>query len=133
MNRFTLTKAERICNKKQFEVLLNSKHTYVSYPIRVIFNYTEATEDIKYNASIAVSVGKKRFKRAVKRNRVKRLIRESYRLHKPEFYDKIKDYHVDLLFVFVGKDLPDYAEIDHSMNILLCKICDKIVRNEHSE
>ena len=133
MNRFTLTKAERICTKKQFEVLLNSKHTYVSYPLRAIFNYHEEREDNKYNACIAVSVGKKRFKRAVKRNRVKRLVRESYRLHKPEFYKNIKGCHADILFVFIGKDIPDYAVIDHSMNILIDKICNKITRNEHSE
>ena len=65
----TLGKEERLCSRKAIEALFSGGHQSVSaYPIRAVF--------------IMVSVSKRYFKRAVKRNRIKRQIREAYRLQK---------------------------------------------------
>ena len=70
--KYTFCKEERLCRKGGFEELLSSGYSFVSYPLRVVIRlYPREEKD--FPARIAVSVSKRRFKRAVKRNRVKRL------------------------------------------------------------
>ena len=100
---YSLSKAERLCSKILFEELLTSEISFVKYPFRVVLK--DSSIPGEYPARIAISVSKKKFKRAVKRNRVKRLTREAYRLNKPEFYQHIIPGHtVDILFIYL--DLP---------------------------
>lgn len=73
-----------------------------------------------------VSVGKKRFKRAVKRNRVKRLVREAWRLRKADVEAAmmaagVKGLHV--AFIFLSSELPSFADVDAAM----AKSIDKLV------
>jgi ribonuclease P protein component len=78
--RFTLKKEERIRNVKQIEYLFSHGQSFVSYPLRVVFVEQEGVTPSQ--VSIFVSVPKKKLKSAVDRNRIKRLIREAYRLNK---------------------------------------------------
>ena len=74
----TLGKEERLCSRKAIEELFSGGHQSVSaYPIRAVFMPREEP-----GIRIMVSVSKRYFKRAVKRNRIKRRIREAYRLQK---------------------------------------------------
>lgn len=73
---YSLSKAERLCSKILFEELLTSEISFVKYPFRVVLK--DSSIPGEYPARIAISVSKKKFKRAVKRNRVKRLTREAY-------------------------------------------------------
>ena len=74
----TLGKEERLCSRKAIEELFSGGHQSVSaYPIRAIFMASEQT-----GVRIMVSVSKRYFKRAVKRNYIKRQLREAYRLQK---------------------------------------------------
>lgn len=72
-------KQERLCSKKAIDALFSStdSSSLSAYPIRAVFRFTEEAEN-----RILVSVSKKRFKHAVDRNRVKRQLREAYRLNK---------------------------------------------------
>ena len=69
------------------------------------------------------SVSKRRFKHAVDRNRVKRLIREAYRLRKHELYDALSEEGPQLawMIIFIGKELPDYPKVDKAMRKLIAK------------
>ncbi|MDE5561459.1 MAG: ribonuclease P protein component [Bacteroidaceae bacterium] len=76
---FGLSKKERLCSKKAIDALFagaDSKSLLV-YPVRAVFRNTEEA-----GIRILVSVSKKRFRHAVDRNRVKRQLREAYRLNK---------------------------------------------------
>ena len=74
----TLPKSERLCSQKALDELFGSGNKSVSaYPIRAVFVTTEES-----GTRILVSVSKRFFKRAVKRNRIKRQLREAYRLNK---------------------------------------------------
>ena len=74
----TLPKSERLCSQKALQKLFGGERRSVSvYPIRAV--YADSEEP---GIRIMVSVGKRHFKRAVKRNRVKRQLREAYRLNK---------------------------------------------------
>lgn len=79
----TLHKSERLTNKNLFEELLTSSFSFVQYPFRMVAKESSRKGD--YPARIAISVSKKKFKRAVHRNRLKRLTREAFRCNKVYF------------------------------------------------
>lgn len=79
---YTLPKRERIHLKRQIDELFTSGKGFVAYPLRLMVLLRKETEEDEPRGAMMVSVGKRYFKRANKRNRVKRLVREAYRLNK---------------------------------------------------
>lgn len=121
LSMYSLGKSERLCSKKLLDELLASKCSFVKYPFRIVFK--ESSLPGEFPARVAVSVGKKKFKRAVKRNRVKRLVREAFRLNKTEFYDRIPaGKTVDLLFIYLDNNLPTYAKTELAIKNAMQKI-----------
>ena len=86
-------------------------------------------ENQDVQASILLSVSKKRFKRAVKRNRVKRQLREAYRMHKHQLLQILTDKQQQLAiaFIYLSDELTSSAEIEEKMKILLARISEKLV------
>lgn len=111
----TFSKDERLCHKGSFEELIASGRSFVSYPLRVVYRlFPRGEEDAP--ARIAISVSKKRFKRAVKRNRVKRLVREGYRLNKYKLYCDIPESKtLDILFIYLQDDIFEFHKIEKAI------------------
>jgi ribonuclease P protein component len=122
--RFTLKKEERLCSKKQFDKLFAEGNSFLVYPLKVVFAETEF--DGPYPAKAAFAVSKKLFKRAVKRNLIKRRVREAYRLNKPGFYSRVEQKKVVVIFIYIGKKIIDYYPIEKAMKTALDKIGTKI-------
>jgi len=118
--RFTFTKAERLCSKKTIDKLFADGESFLAYPFKVVFLRNPI--GLKSPVQAGFSVGKRNFKRAVQRNRVKRLMRETYRLNKPELYEKIGTDRLAVFFVFIGKTIPDYPEVDKGMKNAIKKL-----------
>lgn len=78
----------------------------------------------------AVGVSAKNFKRAVDRNRIKRLIREAYRLQKNELQEKLKekDLTMNVFFIFTGKELMEYKFLYGKVGVALQKLLKEIVQ-----
>lgn len=118
---YSLNKSERLCSKTLFEELLTSKLSFVKYPFRIVLKDSSCPG--KFPARISISVSKKKFKRAVKRNRIKRLTREAYRLNKPDFYKRLLPGHtVDILFIYLDHDIATYPKIEKAIQNALQKI-----------
>jgi len=111
--RFTFQKKEKLCSKKQFDKLFADGSSFLIYPLKVVFIETELNG--KYPAQAAFAVSKKLFKKAVKRNLLKRRMREAYRLNKPDFYFKLGDKKVAVIFIYVGKEILEYSQIEAAM------------------
>lgn len=102
--KYTFCKEERLCRK-------GDSRNFCPRAIVRVLSVTSGhpvipEEEKDFPARIAVSVSKRRFKRAVKRNRVKRLIRETYRLNKNTLYSSIpEDKTMDILFIYLHDEI----------------------------
>ncbi len=109
----TFKKEERLCSKKVIDQLFLNGKSFLVFPVKVVYHEIHLPVDFPVQAGFSVS--KKVFKRAVHRNRMKRLMREAYRLNKNELYIKIGTRQVAVFFIFVGKELMDYPVIEKSI------------------
>jgi ribonuclease P protein component len=122
---FTLGRNERLKSRKQIEQLFKEGRKISIFPLHVYYQFTDlTTKDSELSTQFGVGVSSRSFKRAVDRNRIKRLIRESYRLQKPKFSDVIKRYNqrLNVFIIYTGKELPDYKFVYDKVAIALQKI-----------
>lgn len=122
----TFPKKEHLCGEIRINRLFTEGKAFIAYPLRVMYsiNKIPSTEAVK----IMVAVPKKRFKRAVKRNRIKRLMRESYRLNKHSLYELCNEHNISLqiAFGYVSDTEADFVEIQEKMRKALARIETKI-------
>lgn len=124
--RHTLSKEERLSWKRHIDLLFAEGRSFISFPLRVVYLPVEEKE-LPSRVAIMVSVPKKKFKRANKRNLIKRQIRESYRLHKYDLIDPLQEKGTSMLvaFLYVDKEIRSFAEIEKSMIKALKALKDK--------
>lgn len=118
----TFTKKERIKSKKVVEKLFGRRDkevkSYIVYPYKALY-YEEAGTEAGF-PEILITVSKRNFKRAVDRNRIKRLTRESYRLQKVKF-----DRKIYLALIFTGKRMPDLADTQKGLKRIIAHLSEK--------
>jgi ribonuclease P protein component len=126
MEEFTLKKEERLCSQKIIGDLFTSGESFLAYPLKVVFLKTDNSQMVQVQAAFTVS--KRNFKRAVKRNLLKRRVREAYRLNKHAFQDELaaKDLKIAVMFVYVGKDIIEYPAIEKGMISAFRKLSGKL-------
>ncbi len=117
--RNTLNKEERLCSKKVIDKLFNEGTAFLVFPLRVVFLHTDLAS--QYPVQAGFSVSKKSFKRAVKRNLLKRRMRESYRLNKQILYTN-SNRKLAVFFIYVGKEIIEYKRIENAMKKALLKL-----------
>lgn len=103
-------KEERLCSIKLIEKLYHNGSSFLVYPFRIVWLPEELQSESP--AQILVSVPKKKFKKAVDRNLLKRRMRELYRLHKSEdLYPFLKEHSVKMLLAinYIGNNVAEYA------------------------
>ena len=126
---FSLKKDERLCSKKLIEQLFAKGESFLAYPLKVVF--LETTLETKFPAQAAFTVSKKNFKRAVKRNRIKRLMRESYRLNKNPLYITLGNRQLAIFFIFIGKELPVFSRVESAMKKAITKLTSQLEAKEN--
>ncbi|WP_109831375.1 ribonuclease P protein component [Reichenbachiella versicolor] len=111
---YSFPKKERISSKKLIDALFNKGASFHIYPFMI--KYLPNSEVDAVCHQVLVSVSKKRFKRAVDRNRVKRLVKEAYRLNKPHHLQKAKSGNYWLIaYIYVGKKIHSYQMIEKKL------------------
>ena len=131
---FKLSKRERICGRTLLEKLFTGgkSKSFSVFPLRVVYLLTDQPDgDLQHEASVKmmVSVSKRHFKRAVKRNRVKRQVREAYRLNKEIVVSSMADSpnrQLLLGFIWMSDELHDTDTVERSMQVLLKRVADKL-------
>lgn len=129
--RNSLCKSERLDRKKIIEkIFAGGSRSFSVFPLRVVYL---PVEELDADAAILVSVSKRRFKRAVKRNRVKRQIREAYRLNKHGLLDTLaeKKCRLAIAFIYLSDQLPESSLIKERVKTALARIAEDVtLRNE---
>ena len=133
------SKRERLCSKKLIDTLFGPgrSHAMTAFPLKVVYrlvdNFTETTASAgavtETNVQVLISVPKKHFKRAVKRNRVKRQVREAYRKHKSYVTlrgKELTDKQLLIAFIWLSNELTDSVTVDQRVYNLLQRIGERI-------
>lgn len=100
------------------------------FPLRVVYMPTE--EGTSAPVAVMISVSKRRFKRAVDRNRVKRLIREAYRLNKQPLVDNMtaQKRRLAMAFIYLSNELPDFKTVEARMKVALARVNERMTPRE---
>jgi len=119
---YSFSKKEHLSNKRSISLLFEKGYSFWSHSFSVIWCYSD--RPIPFPAQMAISVTKKSFKRAVDRNRIKRLVREAWRLNKNSLYDllKGKDRQIIIMLVYTGKEIPDFHDVNNQIKNVISKI-----------
>ncbi|MCD8260390.1 MAG: ribonuclease P protein component [Bacteroides sp.] len=127
--QYTFSKEERLCSKRTIETLFDGgARSFSMFPLRVVYLPVADTGKLP-GASVLITVSKKRFKRAVKRNRIKRQIREAYRLNKSSLNRVLKEkgIYLPIAFIYLGNEVPCWQEIEEKVRISLLRIEEKFL------
>jgi ribonuclease P protein component len=125
----TLGKQERLKSKKLIEKLYSEGSSVKMFPLRMMFVQTAHTSD--FPCQVGVSVAKRNFKKAPDRNRLKRLMRETYRLQKEIVYNNLEQPYV-FMISYIGREEIKYEELYPKMEKLLTLFVEK-VKNKADE
>ena len=123
MSDFKLPKEEKLKHKKDIGLLFEKGKWKTCDNVRIItLNLDKKPqEDFSFdNQKVGVSVSKKYFKRAHDRNRIKRLLRECYRLNKDLFVEKFGTNSLSMVF-WVSKEMPDHFNVVEENFLKLCE------------
>ena len=115
IRRHTFPKEEHLCRKKLIEELFSKQgSSFGVYPLRIVWIKSEMPTTAP--PQVLISVSKRTFKRAVDRNRLKRLIREAYRLNKYRLTEQPEGHPIALLgIIFTGKEKSPLALVEKKL------------------
>jgi len=117
---FTLCKEERLCGERIISDLFDHGHSFFRSPYKIFWK--KYSETGLYPARFAVSVPKRRFKRAVKRNLIKRRTREAFRANKQLLNAAAEGGQIRLMVIYVSDQLLPYANLEEAMKKILHRI-----------
>ncbi len=126
-NMYTFKKEEKLCNKRLIDELFRSGSSFLCYPYRVM--WMPAPQPLPAQVQVVITAAKKRFKRAVDRNLIKRRTREAYRLHKQQLlYMPLANNAGQLILsvAYIGKEINDMAFMNKKMVKLMGQLCEQV-------
>jgi len=118
-----LTKEERLYRKKEIDDLFSKGTSFVFYPLRVVWR-VQVCEERPNSVAMLVSVPKRKIKKAVQRNRIKRLVREAFRLNKLLLTDSVNDYPAccHIAFIWLSDKPGSFEKINGCVRESLTRI-----------
>ncbi|HEY6901056.1 MAG TPA: ribonuclease P protein component [Puia sp.] len=134
--RHTWKKAEKLKSRKLIDRVFKQGKSFSLFPYRVYFLIhppgagVSPTSPAGAFAPVQAGFGasSRNFKKAVDRNRIKRLGREAYRLQKQPLLDRVKEKgsSMAVFFIYTGKELPEYKMVTEKIGVALQKIIKEI-------
>jgi ribonuclease P protein component len=129
---FSLSKHERIKSKKTIDTLFLSGEAFFVFPYKVIYTLQPLDESNKESGlRILISVPKRIHKRANRRNRIKRLSKEVYRLQKNELKMKLTEraLSMNIMMIYTAPDEIPFVELQGKMQRILLMLLERIQKD----
>jgi ribonuclease P protein component len=139
-NGSTLGKLERVKKRKMIEEIFDSGESFLISPFKVFYISKSVSiqeriighekREVDSSLQFGVAVSKKNFKKAVDRNRIKRLVREAYRTQKGELkksLDDKGDQSLSLFIVYIGKQMPEFTVVKEKVSAILRRLAKKMM------
>jgi len=120
--KLSLSKQERLRNVKQIDFLFKNATSIKGFPL--VFSYLLFEKPQQAQIQALFAAPKRNFKKAVDRNRIKRVMRDRLRLLKPELTEALNGKYIQFALIYTSRELPDYLSIDKSLKKIILKLHD---------
>lgn len=117
--KLSFSNKQKLKSQKLIDGIFEEGKSVTVFPLKMVYLYTDNSNQV------GVSVSKRNFKRAVDRNRIKRLMREAYRHNKNMLIDNNVSGYA-FMILYLSKDLPNYKLVNSKTQALLTKFLDSL-------
>jgi ribonuclease P protein component len=119
--KFSYNKKEKLKSRKQFEHIFTEGKSFTIFPVKIYYELNQEQDNI---IKTGVGVSKKNFRKAVARNRIKRLLREAYRTEKTELLNYLEQNkkQIALFFLYLDKIQPEYFSLKQTIQTAIKKL-----------
>lgn len=128
MSEFSFNKKERLKSMKAISYLFNEGKSVYSYPVKLFYSSHSLESGTSYPVRCGVSVAKKKYKKAVERNLLKRRMREAYRQNKKDIVEiaRAEGIIIHFFFLYLSGNSEDYTKIEKGIKNCLVRVVAEI-------
>ncbi len=136
MAQHSFRKAEKLCEKKLMDQLFMEGESMLVFPFKVLYKVVNESNNTQGSGSgavlrVGIAVSKKRHRKAVGRNRIKRLIREAFRLNKTAINHFLKEQNIQLIAMFIY--VANHELAFYSIDIKMKKALEELIKVHQKE
>ncbi len=123
---FTYGKKEKLKRRKQLAELFSHKQSFLHFPVKVF--YMQPLQPLDNTVKAGVGANSRNFKKAVHRNRIKRLLREAYRLNKLPLHQYLAEHNKQavVFFLYIDKVLPQKGVLQNKMPLIIQELIKRL-------